>query len=202
MQARCCAAPATSHCGHPLARIPTTSTAWPIAAVRTGERHRQRRRTPAAATALPHQHVKSSGGDPPTAPPALSRRSALALPLALAPLTAAAAAPAAAGQLVDEATSQSVFDATSNSVVAIVQFDQKSNGVETFEALGSGVVFDGYGHVVTNYHCISRYVLDRTGADGVKVVVQRADGSSVALPASIIGAWCTVGLGLGVGGCR
>lgn len=35
---------------------------------------------------------------------------------------------------------------------------------------------------------VSKYVLDRKGAAGIKAVVQRADGSSVALPASIIGA--------------
>jgi S1-C subfamily serine protease len=105
--------------------------------------------------------------------------------------TAAAVPPppaARAGLLVDEAVSQLVFESTAGAVVALVQFDLKGSGAETFEALGSGVVFDNLGHVVTNYHCISKYVLDRSGADGIKVVVEKGDGSSVALAASIIGA--------------
>ncbi|KIZ06997.1 hypothetical protein MNEG_0960 [Monoraphidium neglectum] len=53
----------------------------------------------------------------------------------------------------------------------------KPNGAEVFEPLGSGVVFDDYGHVVTNYHVIGKYILDKTGAAGIKVVVERPDGT-------------------------
>lgn len=114
----------------------------------------------------------------------VSRRCALAAAMCL-PATLPLIA--SAGQIVDESICQSVFESCSPSVVAIVDFKTKKSGAEAFEPLGSGVVFDGYGHVVTNYHVISKYVLDRTGAEGIKVVLQGADGSSLALPAFILG---------------
>jgi hypothetical protein len=72
-------------------------------------------------------------------------------------------------------------------VVAIVDFKSTSSGAEALEPLGSGVIFTGLGHVVTNYHVVGKYVLDRSGAQGLKVVLQRPDGSSEALPAAILG---------------
>ncbi|GBF94268.1 protease Do-like chloroplastic [Raphidocelis subcapitata] len=128
----------------------------------------------------------AAGAPPPH--PSLGRRAALASTAAAA---AALAAPrpraASAGPLVDEATARAVFESASPSVVAIVQFKTTSAGGEAFEALGSGVVWDDLGHVVTNYHVVGQYVLDRTGAAGVKVIVQGPDGGSVALPATIVG---------------
>ena len=41
---------------------------------------------------------------------------------------------------------------------------------------------------VTNYHVVSKYVLDRTGAQGLAAVVARPDGRFERIPASIIGA--------------
>lgn len=130
-----------------------------------------------------------------TTSPSILRRALLAsLPAAAAAaLLPAPSGPlhacglAFAGHIVDEAVTESVFDSAGPSVVSIVQFKETRNGGETFEPLGSGLVFDGYGHVVTNYHVVGQFVLDRTGAAGIKVVLQRPDGSSLALPASVLG---------------
>ena len=115
---------------------------------------------------------------------------ALPLPLPLPLLPQAAVA----GQLVDEAAAAAVFASAAPSVAALVQFTVRPGGAEAYEPLGSAIVFDAYGHLVTNYHVVSRYVLDRTGAAGVKAVFEvpssgGSDGSTttVALPAAIIG---------------
>eukprot|EP00775_Hariotina_reticulata_P008857 gene8857-9036_t len=51
---------------------------------------------------------------------------------------------------------------SNRSVVSINDFKQQS-GAELFEGVGTGVVWDKYGHVVTNYHVVSKYVLDKSG---------------------------------------
>ncbi len=53
-----------------------------------------------------------------------------------------------------------MFQQASPSVVSIAIF-KTTAGLETFEGVGTGFVWDSYGHIVTNYHCVSRMVLDR-----------------------------------------
>lgn len=62
--------------------------------------------------------------------------------------------------LVEEDVIERVFQQASPSVVSIAIF-KSTAGLETFEGVGTGIVWDSYGHIVTNYHCVSRMVLDR-----------------------------------------
>lgn len=75
----------------------------------------------------------------------------------------------------DEAAAQSVFALASRSVVSINDY-KNQGGAELLEGIGTGFVWDQYGHVVTNYHVISKYVLDKSGKQSFKVVL--GDGSS------------------------
>lgn len=111
----------------------------------------------------------------------------IAAAAAAASTTAAPPRAALAGQIVDEAAAAAVFASAAPSVAALVQFTVNTAGGETFEPLGSAVVFDSYGHLATNYHVVSKYVLDRTGAAGLKAIFELPGGGSVALPASIVG---------------
>jgi S1-C subfamily serine protease len=49
------------------------------------------------------------------------------------------------------------------SIVSISNF-KSVNGEDIAEGTGSGIVWDTYGHIVTNYHCIARLARDTTGA--------------------------------------
>lgn len=64
--------------------------------------------------------------------------------------------------LVDEDITVSVFQKANTSVVSIANYI-KNGSSNTLEGVGSGFVWDKYGHVVTNYHCISKFVLDKSG---------------------------------------
>jgi hypothetical protein len=63
---------------------------------------------------------------------------------------------------VDEEAAQSVFRLSSLSVVAIEDFESGASGLVP-EGVGSGFVWDIFGHVVTNYHCISKLARDQSG---------------------------------------
>ena len=65
--------------------------------------------------------------------------------------------------LIDEQQADKVFESANQSVVSIADY-KVSNGTETSEGTGSGFVWDTYGHVVTNYHCIASLATDRLGA--------------------------------------
>ena len=64
---------------------------------------------------------------------------------------------------VDEEAAQAVFGSASASVVAIEDFVSGPSGLVS-EGVGSGFVWDTFGHVVTNYHCISKLARDQTGS--------------------------------------
>lgn len=49
------------------------------------------------------------------------------------------------------------------SIVSISNF-KSVNGEDIAEGTGSGIVWDTYGHIVTNYHCIARLARDTTGS--------------------------------------
>lgn len=64
---------------------------------------------------------------------------------------------------VDEAVATRVFEASQAAVVSIVDYEVKGDE-EKQEGVGSGIVWDHLGHIVTNYHCISKLANDRTGS--------------------------------------
>ena len=63
---------------------------------------------------------------------------------------------------VDERLAQDVFTASTQSVVSLSDY-QVSGGDEKLEGVGSGFVWDKYGHIITNYHCVAKLVNDKTG---------------------------------------
>ncbi len=69
----------------------------------------------------------------------------------------------ASAGLIDEKQADKVFQSASQSVVSIADY-KIANGTETSEGTGSGFFWDTHGHVVTNYHCVSKFATDRIGA--------------------------------------
>lgn len=61
----------------------------------------------------------------------------------------------ATAAIVDEEVATEVFATASPSVVSL-SVTRTVSGTTVTEPLGTGVVWDGLGHVLTNYHCISR----------------------------------------------
>ncbi|WIA15559.1 hypothetical protein OEZ85_002190 [Tetradesmus obliquus] len=55
-------------------------------------------------------------------------------------------------------------------VVSINDYKQQG-GAEIFEGVGTGFVWDKYGHVVTNYHVVSKYVLDKSGQQLLRMLL-------------------------------
>lgn len=94
--------------------------------------------------------------------------------------------PAASAYIVDETVAQSVFALAARSVVSINDYKQQG-GAEIFEGVGTGFVWDKYGHVVTNYHVVSKYVLDKSGQQVVKVVLDDGSGGSQPYVARVVG---------------
>ncbi|DBB06031.1 TPA: Protease Do-like 5, chloroplastic [Trebouxia sp. C0006] len=114
----------------------------------------------------------------------LCRRQALlgllgGLTLSLQPL------PALAG-LIDEKQADKVFESANQSVVSIADY-KVANGNEVSEGTGSGFMWDTYGHVVTNYHCVAKFATDRIGAQVTRVGIVDANGDTIEYPASLVG---------------
>ena len=65
--------------------------------------------------------------------------------------------------LIDEQQADQVFAVANQSVVAIADY-KTSNSSEVSEGTGSGFIWDTYGHVVTNYHCIAKLATDKAGS--------------------------------------
>ncbi len=55
-----------------------------------------------------------------------------------------------------------MFEQAYRSVVCLADFKVFA-GAETSEGIGSGVVWDKLGHLVTNYHCVALRARDTTG---------------------------------------
>jgi len=68
-------------------------------------------------------------------------------------------------------------------VVSIVNYRVDRTGAEVSTGVGTGVVWDSYGHIVTNYHCISR--LDKS-TDVTKILVTDASGREQLLPSQLV----------------
>lgn len=89
--------------------------------------------------------------------PCCDRRAVLAgISLSLLPVRQSKAA------LVDEESAVAVFQTVAPSVVTVEDYTL-NGGRETFEGVGTGFVWSKLGHIVTNYHCISKVVRDQTG---------------------------------------
>ena len=82
--------------------------------------------------------------------------------------------PALAG-LIDEKQADKVFESANQSVVSIADY-KVANGNEVSEGTGSGFMWDTYGHVVTNYHCVAKFATDRIGAQ-VRTRSNRSSGA-------------------------
>lgn len=65
--------------------------------------------------------------------------------------------------LVDGQQADRVFTTANQSVVAIADY-KTNNSSEVSEGTGSGFIWDTYGHVVTNYHCIAKLATDKAGS--------------------------------------
>lgn len=92
---------------------------------------------------------------------ACTRRATLAC-ITLSPLLAATSLLSAQAAFVDEDTAMSVFQKVAPSVVTVEDYTVVQ-GRETSEGVGSGFVWSKLGHIVTNYHCISKVIRDQTG---------------------------------------
>lgn len=74
--------------------------------------------------------------------------------------------------LIDEQQADKVFEIANPSVVAIEDY-RTSTSSDISEGTGSGFIWDTYGHVVTNYHCIAKLATDKAGSQvcaGAKVL--------------------------------
>lgn len=97
-------------------------------------------------------------------------------------------APKAADALVmDEQASIAVFEQSSRSVVFIGNLATQKDGTEKNEGIGSGVIWDKAGHVVTNYHVVARLATDKSGKQIARVGVLQADGTVVKYDARVAG---------------
>lgn len=90
-----------------------------------------------------------------------SRRAALVYIAAAPLLTGTLLTNTAQAAFVDEETAIAVFQKVAPSVVTVEDYSVVQ-GRETSDGVGSGFVWSKYGHVVTNYHCISRVIRDQT----------------------------------------
>jgi hypothetical protein len=74
---------------------------------------------------------------------------------------------AAHATYVEEERATSVFDGAQSGVVSLANYVISSEE-ETAEGVGSGIVWDKLGHVITNYHCIAKLANDRTGSQVIR----------------------------------
>ncbi|DBA78532.1 TPA: hypothetical protein ACH3X2_007852 [Trebouxia sp. C0005] len=93
--------------------------------------------------------------------------------------------PALAG-LIDETQADKVFESANKSVVSIADY-KVANGNEVSEGTGSGFMWDTYGHVVTNYHCVAKFATDQKGAQVTRVGIVDTNGDTNEYPASLVG---------------
>lgn len=83
--------------------------------------------------------------------------------------------PKAHAALVDEEVSMRVFEAANQSVVSIVNY-KPEGGVQVQDAVGTGVIWDRFGHIATNFHVISK--VDKSSIrQSTKVVISDASGN-------------------------
>ncbi|XP_002984178.2 protease Do-like 5, chloroplastic isoform X2 [Selaginella moellendorffii] len=92
-----------------------------------------------------------------------------------------------------EIRTMQLFESTTRSVVAIQDLDLSSNVAAVdmddgeIQGIGSGFVWDRFGHIVTNYHVISKIAKDTSGKKQIKVVLLALNGDVDSYNAAIIG---------------
>lgn len=84
------------------------------------------------------------------------------LSVALAPLLSVACSQQASAAIFDEEAAVAVFAVVAPSVVTI-EIIATVQGRDVEEGVGSGFVWDKFGHIVTNSHVISKVAKDQTG---------------------------------------
>jgi len=100
-----------------------------------------------------------------------------------------ASSPAGADAVVvDEEMAVNVFQEARSSAVFIGDYKAQGDGSEVLEGVGSGVVWDKLGHVVTNYHVVTKLDKDKSGRQRARVGLISADGGSMTMhEARIVG---------------
>jgi len=117
------------------------------------------------------------------APPMAATAAAAAAMLLLS--SAAAAPPRAGAAVIDEDVAQRVYAGAAASVASIAVLRPDGAGGDTAEGVGTGFVWDSYGHVVTSYRCASRVTLEKS--KGI-VVSLGAGGPGATFSAAVVAA--------------
>ncbi|KAF8057906.1 DEGP5 [Scenedesmus sp. PABB004] len=81
---------------------------------------------------------------------------------------------------------QGVFALAARSVVSVNDYVTQGSG-RVMEGVGTGFLWDAAGHVVTNYHVVSQFVLDKSGKQEVRVVLDDGAGGSASYAAAVVG---------------
>ncbi|XP_047311258.1 protease Do-like 5, chloroplastic [Impatiens glandulifera] len=98
----------------------------------------------------------------------------------------------------DEVRVVQIFQETSPSVVFIkdIEVAQNSKGSDTelngdenlkIEGTGSGFVWDKLGHIVTNYHVVAKFAIDKSGLHRCKAILVNTKGISFSRDATLVG---------------
>lgn len=107
---------------------------------------------------------------------------------ALSPLAPISPHKATASPLLDENTTVAVFEQASRSAVFIGNYVPQKDGDQKLEGVGSGVIWDEAGYIVTNYHVVAKLATEKgTGKQTAKVGVKQADGSIQMFDARVAG---------------
>ncbi|KAI3455993.1 hypothetical protein Pfo_012656 [Paulownia fortunei] len=112
--------------------------------------------------------------------------------------------PSAIAQEVDELDQEEtrvvqIFQETSSSVVFIKDLEltkipnsTSENGIAEdenakVEGTGSGFIWDKFGHIVTNYHVVSKLATDRSGLQRCKISLVDSGGNNITREGNIVG---------------
>eukprot|EP00898_Chlorokybus_atmophyticus_P005843 jgi/Chlat1/625/Chrsp103S01042 len=81
-----------------------------------------------------------------------------------------------------------VFEDATSSVVSVTDYERADgSGEERQEGVGSGFVWDRFGHIVTNYHVVAKLAMDSTGRQRTRVTLLGKDKKFQIYEASIVG---------------
>ncbi|CAI5483712.1 unnamed protein product [Closterium sp. Yama58-4] len=94
----------------------------------------------------------------------------------------------------DEDTIVSLFENATASVVSIMNVEMNGSGKgkggageEVMEGIGSGFVWDEYGHIVTNYHVVAKLATDTSGRQACRVSLLGPTGAMQTYAATLVG---------------
>ncbi|CAI7795716.1 unnamed protein product, partial [Closterium sp. NIES-53] len=94
----------------------------------------------------------------------------------------------------DEDTIVSLFENATASVVSIMNVEVNGSGKgkggageEVMEGIGSGFVWDEYGHIVTNYHVVAKLATDTSGRQACRVSLLAPTGAMQTYAATLVG---------------